>query len=364
VREGKSYVSLSQSTGFGLKSTAPSYELFPTDAAVGLFAAGNDEAHFYMECSGKGECNRASGECTCQEGYTGSACQRTTCPNDCSGHGLCRTLKEVASGARSRKSVSGQAGNIIFSGVREAFDYALWDADKHQMCICDAGFSGIDCSSRSCPRGDDPLTPQTQRWCGGQACVYEVQRFKLSSAVTTTYKWSWTDLRNQSLVAYFTVDTSTGVPGYVADPSTSLPGPTTNAGLIMNALRAIPGGQMQLVEVRALGGDPSQNGDLVLTFDVTFSGISGNQYLMAVETVTGPGSLAPGFPAEQVQGNMEDLECSGRGICDLTSGLCGCFAGYFGVACEYQNALTAGTTGAAAGVISAAPSGASAHSGK
>ncbi len=58
-------------------SNVPAYEMFPTNAEEGLFAAQQDEAHFYMECSGKGDCDRSTGECKCYVGYTGSACQRS-----------------------------------------------------------------------------------------------------------------------------------------------------------------------------------------------------------------------------------------------------------------------------------------------
>ncbi|RLN54834.1 hypothetical protein BBJ29_004388 [Phytophthora kernoviae] len=36
--------------------------------------------------------------------------------------------------------------------------YTLWDADKVMGCQCDPGYTGIDCSLRECPKGDDPLT--------------------------------------------------------------------------------------------------------------------------------------------------------------------------------------------------------------
>lgn len=71
---GSSYVKLDL-TGRGPSANVAQYEMFPTDSAI--FAAQKDEAHFYMECSGKGDCERSSGECRCAVGYTGSACQRS-----------------------------------------------------------------------------------------------------------------------------------------------------------------------------------------------------------------------------------------------------------------------------------------------
>jgi hypothetical protein len=56
----------------------------------------DDEGHFYMECSNRGTCDRKAGACECFEGYQGTACQRQACPNDCSGHGTCETVRELA----------------------------------------------------------------------------------------------------------------------------------------------------------------------------------------------------------------------------------------------------------------------------
>lgn len=336
---GNTYVTVDGSTG---------YEMFPTSAASGGFAAQVDEAHFYMECSGKGSCDRSVGECVCFTGYTGSACQRSTCPHDCNGHGFCRTLREVAAGALSRVAVGSTGGNLILAGIREPFDYTLWDADKHQMCVCDAGFSGVDCSQRSCPRSRDPLTPTTQRWCGGAACTDEIQQFRLSSAGPTTYSVTFTDTRNNTYVAYATVDTSNNSPGIVPpaagstvpDP-TRIADPTTNAGLIMAALRGVPGGVLQQIEVSAIAV-ASDNGGLARTFQITFMGLSGAQYPVIVAPTVGKGTVEEA-PKTVAIGNKEDIECANRGICDTVSGQCKCFSGYYGVACEHQNALAQGT---------------------
>jgi RecJ-like exonuclease len=53
-------------------------------------------AHAFMECSNRGSCNRGTGECMCFTGFTGAACDRTVCPNACSGHGTCYSIRQMA----------------------------------------------------------------------------------------------------------------------------------------------------------------------------------------------------------------------------------------------------------------------------
>merc|ERR1719324_442830 len=58
----------------------------------------SNTAHALKECSGKGICDRKTGECECFDGYWGKACRRAQCPNDCSGHGTCEYMKELRTG--------------------------------------------------------------------------------------------------------------------------------------------------------------------------------------------------------------------------------------------------------------------------
>lgn len=44
----------------------------------------------------RGLCDRVTGECDCFDGFSGAACERSGCPDDCSGHGRCVNMKSLA----------------------------------------------------------------------------------------------------------------------------------------------------------------------------------------------------------------------------------------------------------------------------
>jgi len=130
-----------------------------------------NDAHYYAECANKGVCDRKTGECKCFDGYDGKGCQRSVCPNDCSGHGTCEFIDELANDSEDRR-VGGVDG-LVYSNT-------LWDWQKIQGCKCDMGFEGADCSLRLCAAGDDPLTAVTH-------FVHEKQRISIGVPRVITY---------------------------------------------------------------------------------------------------------------------------------------------------------------------------------
>jgi len=163
--------------------------------------------------------------CECHAGYTHYDCsQDETCPRNCSGHGICRTIDEIVAGnlnnsvaagssdflttagGLNRQQVDNYGGSVFYSGVETSDLYRLWDQGMAQSCVCDPGFSGPDCSNRECPRGDDPLTHRmgdcpfipvfpggvagdvTSAW-NTQPCNNEIQTIEISGTVAGKADW-------------------------------------------------------------------------------------------------------------------------------------------------------------------------------
>jgi hypothetical protein len=129
-------------------------------------------AHQYMECSNKGVCDRQTGTCACFDGYSGSGCQRASCPSSssgvCSGHGTCETVSTVA--------------KWDFNN-----EYKLWDAESTMACVCDGGYSGADCSERMCKFGADPLYYDDTANIRYTNVTYEIYVQSSTAVVTGNY---------------------------------------------------------------------------------------------------------------------------------------------------------------------------------
>jgi hypothetical protein len=127
-----------------------SMRVCPSDRAWADIPSSATTAHAIMECSNRGACDQTSGICNCFEGFTGAACQRMACPNDCSGHGVCMSLKQMA-----RTSNALPLGpNTYYEGAE---DGSTWDEDKIYGCVCDSSWLvGLDNGERQEPEWFGP----------------------------------------------------------------------------------------------------------------------------------------------------------------------------------------------------------------
>ncbi len=105
-----------------------------------------------VECSNMGVCSTI-GECSCNDGFFGSACEYMGCSlgssggGECSGHGSCLSIKDLA---------LKQVTPVTYGN--DPNKASTWDADRIYGCSCDDGYEGQSCSLRTCPVGVDPVT--------------------------------------------------------------------------------------------------------------------------------------------------------------------------------------------------------------
>ncbi|CAM9380098.1 unnamed protein product, partial [Ascophyllum nodosum] len=156
----------------------------PSGKSWGDVPSGPMTAHQEQECSNRGLCDRETGQCSCFDGFSGAACERSQCPNDCSDHGRCVNMKALATtpDALPLSNVTTYTGeeqstyfflHIRITASRED-DTVTWDEDMIYGCVCDSSWEvglgagqtqepewfGPDCSLRHCPSGDDPTTTE------------------------------------------------------------------------------------------------------------------------------------------------------------------------------------------------------------
>jgi hypothetical protein len=251
-------------------------------------ASGIDEAHNEAECSNMGLCNRDTGLCLCRQGFDGNACERQACPSSCNGVGECESMYYHA---LSKDPGTGQV-----------YDYTnQWDAYKIYGCNCDQHYHGTDCSLRFCPKGDDPLTGTNEISSKNPLQFNEIQRitckadggtFTLKFRGKTTLRIPF-NAKGPDLQHYIESIPSIG---------------KGNVKIVMYGPQAcLPASVYWTVEFLQDFGDlPLLVGDIR---KLTYSNALSNPTLDIIQLV---------------EGTKEDLECSNRGLCDTSSGICSC----------------------------------------
>lgn len=312
----------------------------------------NGNFHKYLECSGRGICQRDSGECACFDGYEGKGCQRSTCPNDCSGHGTCEYIEDLT----FRPTWNDYAVNAASTttGVyyeSKLFDYHGWDRHKERTCVCDPHYGDFDCSKRMCPYGNDVLDARNDK-------VTSIVDLKQKQTINLRFPSTRAnDLNGKTFALSFKTklnETYTTIP-IVYDSSYG----SDFANDIKLALLNLPNRVVDGVTVTVASNTPGSTnsgsaigGDIIVEF--TGDMVQGKQHLLMVHTYQCGDGCTPkidGLPVdtridntlstvtESQAADYNSYECGRRGKCDYSTGLCQCFSGYTGANCNTLHAL-------------------------
>lgn len=272
-----------------------SERICPKDLAWFSLPDAANQAHLatYEECSAVGICDRSTGQCACNVGFSGAACQRLSCagisdaqPEGCNGHGKCLDMATLATLTKD-------------NGVLQSYTYGstpnnpnTWDANRIFGCLCDEEYEGYDCALMTCPLGDDPLST-------GQADEQQIMSCVDGDA-------------DGSIV--FTFREAVTAPLL----------PTATVAQVKAALQALT----TIEEVAVETVSPTATDSLCTP--------GGNQFMISFLTehgdlpmITATVQNIDNFNVTQyMPGNKENLVCSGRGLCNHENGLCECFDGY------------------------------------
>jgi len=308
--------------------------------------------HKYAECSGRGICDRDSGECNCFDGYEGKACKRSSCPNDCSGHGTCEYIEDLYFAATWNDYT-----NKNFNQDPATFPYPGWDANKERACVCDATWGDVDCSKRMCPYGTDVLDVRNNLLVSTK---YQVQELRFATMnrldqagggnTGRTFALTFKTRLNETFTTYPIVFNPANIPDLVHD--------------VQLALLQLPNRVIDGITVAATTGlaNNAITGQIVVV-NVTFTGnsVQGPQHLLVVEDFECNVGCTPqitgilvetrlqtaDYTKVQRSSNVTEIrladynsyECGRRGKCDYATGLCSCFLGYTGDNCNTLTTL-------------------------
>lgn len=344
----------------------------------------NGNFHYYLECGGKGVCDRSTGECDCFEHFSGKGCARRTCPGEvedqpgvyCNGHGSCEFLEELPFGDHNNLYYNGSVGfrgfphESYLNGVKFARHASfMWEERKMMHCRCDATYAGADCSLRLCPHGNDivhhrlyPL--DTLKYSKQNMTIYLGGYFGngtgslISDFYDKTFALRFTNMLNES---YLTQVIQVHNP---TDPTDVEAVETRLQRDVLVSLIGLPNRAIDRLGVDVeLGYEMTNSGDNVayMRFMFEFYGerTHGDQKLLDFVYRTcihctpqlGHNGVMPvmhiidhsqGLASYSIQTQTADYNnyvCGRRGKCDYDTGICDCFEGFLGEACGIQNDL-------------------------
>lgn len=280
----------------------------------------------------------------------------------------------VSSTAEAAYSGFGRYG---FQSKAKTFDYRNWDTKKARGCVCDATYGDFDCSKKMCPYGTDVLDFRLNSVYDAN---YQIQKIKfvplnygIASLKARTFALQFVSKLNETFSTIPIVFPDVTSTNELKKAATAI-----QLSLLQLPNRVIDGVTVSFSNAAGAVGTVGLATDSSFNFMVTFTGssVQGPQHALVVlanecqsgctpqidglaletrvtvgstsaTTETAGSAVYEGDYITQQSGkglqsgkvDYNSYECGRRGKCDYTNGLCACFNGYTGEACNIQTTL-------------------------
>lgn len=197
---------------------------------------------------------------------------------------------------------------LVPAALTRAYTYdSVWDAQMIRGCACNEGYFGPQCSSRECPRGDDPLTG------GNFVTATRPRQFNERQTITC-----------QATEGTFTLSFR----GYTTD---RIPFAATELQLkaYLQALPSIYNDYGDAITVKYTGINTQACTSAGNTITIEFTQNFGDLPRLVPTSYLKNRNTQPVLTVAKLQtGTKENAFCSNRGICDIASGICMCSTNY------------------------------------
>jgi len=196
--------------------------------------------------------------------------------------------------------------------------YTNWDKDSVMSCVCYPGYFGPDCSETLCPKNDDPITV-------GQNSRAITMDLTADAGATGNVRFTFMGFTSALSITASSVECKAAMERLLSvEEVTCTRAAVTDGFRYTIKFKKFPVFSSEN-NIHSHNGNPSLD-----MFHCDISDVSGTN----VECVL----------ADSTTINIQEYEfCSGRGLCDFSTGECACIEGFTGVDCSETSYFSSAT---------------------
>lgn len=263
--------------------------------------------------------------CECDAYFEGIACEIRSCPNNCNGHGICKEINAITQDEihfKETHPLDDRSCEMDYEEIKQS-----QNPNHRYKCVCDSEYSGYSCQKRRCALGYHTCTPdipykQTIRF-DPQPSESDTAYIEYEDSYGRLYYSGLINIMNKE--SWFTQLSK--LPNEIID--------LKDIKMDINQVTILYGKHQsgRISPIQILGKLQLDVGSYYYNHGAN----NGNGFHGMISR----GKNSPSYVGFTVSNTIPDVDkeefkpsiCSDNGLCNVETGVCECFNGFYGLAC-------------------------------